>query len=99
MLKRLTVIGSLVIIFSVMLSVIFLPGFASWDSKPLADYYLRESFAETKSPNVVGSVVWDFRSFDTMGEETVLFTAAIGVFSLMMFNLKKERGDSNGHNS
>jgi len=45
-----------------------------------ATYYLEEGTTETGSPNIVNSIVWDFRSYDTLGEESVLFVAALGVF-------------------
>lgn len=90
MVKNLVVVVCMGLIFSFMLSVFFFPGFGDWENKSVADYYLRNAFKETNSANVVGAIVWDFRSFDTLGEETVLFTAAIGVFSLIMFGLGKE---------
>ena len=45
----------------------------------VADQYLYESSNLTGSTNIVNSIVWDLRGFDTMGEEIVFFTAAIGV--------------------
>ncbi|GEM_PF-1697785 len=39
---------------------------------------------ETGSANVVTSVVWDYRAYDTMGEATVLFTAVCGVLMLFL---------------
>ena len=48
--------------------------------RDIASYYLRNGARDTGSPNIVNSIVWDFRSYDTLGEETVLFTAALGVF-------------------
>lgn len=38
---------------------------------------------ETGAANVVTSVVWGYRGYDTLGESTVLFTAVVGV--LMVF--------------
>jgi len=35
--------------------------------------------AQTGSANVVTSVVWGYRGYDTLGEATVLFTAVVGV--------------------
>jgi multicomponent Na+:H+ antiporter subunit B len=34
-------------------------------------------------PNVVTSVLADYRSYDTLGETTVIFTAGIGVMLLL----------------
>ena len=43
------------------------------------DYFIRNSQAQTGANNVVTSIVFDFRGFDTLGEATVLFTAVLGV--------------------
>ncbi len=45
---------------------------------------------ETGAANVVTSVVWDYRAYDTLGEATVLFTAVCG--ALMLF-LATRRGE------
>ena len=39
--------------------------------------YIEESFHETEVPNMVTAVLADYRSYDTLGETTVVFTAAI----------------------
>ena len=43
------------------------------------DYFIRSSQTQTGANNVVTSIVFDFRGFDTLGEATVLFTAVLGV--------------------
>jgi multisubunit Na+/H+ antiporter MnhB subunit len=43
---------------------------------------------ETGANNVVTSVVFDYRGFDTLGEATVLFTAVAGV--VMIFRRLKK---------
>jgi multisubunit Na+/H+ antiporter MnhB subunit len=63
----------------------------NWESKDVARYYIGEGMKETGSANVVSSIVWDFRGFDTLGEETVLFTAAVGVLTIIIFGLKLTR--------
>lgn len=68
--------------------VIYSQGFNSWGNRLVSDYYLEDGFRETESANVVSSIVWDFRGFDTLGEETVLFTAAVGVFTVIVFGKK-----------
>ena len=54
------------------------------------DYFIRNAQAQTGANNVVTSIVFDFRGFDTLGEATVLFTAVLGVG--MMFR-KREEGE------
>lgn len=51
------------------------------------DYFLRHGQEQTGANNIVTSVVFDYRGFDTLGEATVLFTAVLGV-SLMFRALK-----------
>ncbi|MGE3247777.1 MAG: DUF4040 domain-containing protein, partial [Beijerinckiaceae bacterium] len=53
--------------------------------------YLADSIKETTVPNVVTSVLADYRGFDTLGETTVIFTAGIGV--LLMLKWRKGRKD------
>ncbi len=63
-----------------------LPGFGTSDSaihRHVAPRYLADSVKETGVPNVVTSVLADFRGHDTLGETTVIFTAGIGVMLLL----------------
>ncbi|MDD4362758.1 MAG: hypothetical protein PHD33_00915 [Atribacterota bacterium] len=47
------------------------------------DYYIKNAQRETGANNVVTSIVFDYRGFDTLGEATVLFTAVVGVTALL----------------
>lgn len=70
-----------------------LPAFGVADApihQHVAPHYLAESIAETEVPNVVTSVLADYRGYDTLGETTVIFTAGIGVLLL----LRGKRRDS-----
>ncbi|MBD3264240.1 MAG: DUF4040 domain-containing protein [Candidatus Omnitrophica bacterium] len=49
----------------------------------VAKTYLKEGLSETGAANLVGSVILDYRAYDTLGEATVLFTAVIGVLTLV----------------
>jgi multicomponent Na+:H+ antiporter subunit B len=63
-----------------------LPPFGTPDAaihKHVAPRYIADSIKETNVPNVVTSVLADYRSFDTLGETTVIFTAGIGVMLLL----------------
>jgi multicomponent Na+:H+ antiporter subunit B len=51
--------------------------------KHVAPKYLADSVKETRVPNVVTATLADYRSFDTLGETTVIFTAGIGVLLLL----------------
>jgi multisubunit Na+/H+ antiporter MnhB subunit len=73
-------------------SVFYLPEFGSFTNKDVALYYLRNGLMFTGSANIVNAIVWDFRGYDTMGEETVLFAAAMGVY--LIIRRKKYERDS-----
>jgi len=49
----------------------------------IAQTYLKEGVMETGATNIVASVILDYRAFDTLGEATVLFTAVIGILSVV----------------
>jgi multicomponent Na+:H+ antiporter subunit B len=51
--------------------------------KHVAPEYLNESQGKTGVPNVVTSVLASYRGYDTLGEVTVIFTAAAGVLALI----------------
>ena len=72
-------------------SVAYLPDFGSFENKAVALHYLRNGLVLTGSANIVNAIVWDFRGYDTMGEETVLFAAAMGVY-LIIRRKRYERG-------
>lgn len=81
----------IIIFFVLVISVLASPLFGEWESKEAARYYIEEGSKQTGSANIVSSIVWDYRGFDTLGEETVLFTAAVGVFTIIVFGLKLTR--------
>lgn len=56
--------------------------------------YIQETYIETGTPNIVTAVVADYRSYDTMGETVVIFTA--GVACILMLR-KKKRGEGEGN--
>jgi multicomponent Na+:H+ antiporter subunit B len=73
-----------------------LPPFGTPDAaihKHVAPRYLADSIRETNVPNVVTSVLADYRSFDTLGETTVIFTAGIGVMLLLRKARRRGRRD------
>ena len=64
--------------------------------KHVAPRYLADSIKETNVPNVVTSVLADYRGFDTLGETTVIFTAGIGVMLLLRGARRRGRKDQEG---
>jgi multisubunit Na+/H+ antiporter MnhB subunit len=57
------------------------------------DYIIENAQEETGTNNVVASVVFDYRGFDTLGEATILFTAVTGVL-LLLRTLKRREENS-----
>lgn len=55
------------------------------------DYIINNAQNETGANNVVTSVVFDYRGYDTLGEATVLFTAIAGVMVLFRKGGKHEK--------
>jgi len=57
----------------------------------VAPRYLTEGPEKTGVPNVVTVVLASYRSFDTLGETTVVFTAGIGVIALLRRRRARDR--------
>jgi multicomponent Na+:H+ antiporter subunit B len=76
-----------------------LPPFGTADApihKQTAPRYLALSIKETHVPNVVTSVLGDYRGYDTLGETTVIFTAGIGVMMLLRGRRREPKGGGRG---
>lgn len=65
---------------------------------PDAREYLKSRNLEEGSANVVTSIVVSYRSFDTLGEVTVLFAAALGTGLLLSESKRKTRRRFEKHN-
>ncbi len=82
----------------VVFSVIFFVAFdkLSGSLTQFGDHFTRMStpyitgVTETGSANLVTGVVFGFRAYDTLGEATVLFTAVIGVLTILRLKGKKD---------
>ncbi|MDA3954686.1 MAG: DUF4040 domain-containing protein [Bacteroidales bacterium] len=55
----------------------------------MASAYVGDPAAKTGSANLVTGILFDFRGYDTLGEATILFTAAIGVLTILRIKGKK----------
>jgi multicomponent Na+:H+ antiporter subunit B len=79
-----------------------LPPFGTRDKvihKHVVPKYLNDTLKDTLVPNVVTSVLADYRGYDTLGETTVIFTAGIGVLLLLKGRRRRGAGrpDEGGH--
>ncbi|MBW2630964.1 MAG: hypothetical protein JRC90_04225 [Deltaproteobacteria bacterium] len=70
-----------------------MPGWGNPDSPAslhVSPRYITKTMEETATPNMVTSVLADYRAYDTLGETAVIFTAGMACILL----LRKRR---NGH--
>jgi multisubunit Na+/H+ antiporter MnhB subunit len=65
------------------------PIFADSDDSA-SQTYIKDGLEKTGAPNIVSSVILDFRAYDTLGEATVLFTSIIGVTVIMRTRSRKK---------
>jgi multicomponent Na+:H+ antiporter subunit B len=66
-----------------------LPGFGNYPG-PYGQEILRHAIAQTNATGVVSAINFEYRGFDTVGEEFILFTAAAGM-SVVLRRLRDER--------
>ena len=59
----------------------------------VSQFYPMNAISGTGATNVVSSIILDYRAYDTLGEATVLFTAVIGVLTVMRSVGKKKEED------
>jgi multisubunit Na+/H+ antiporter MnhB subunit len=52
--------------------------------------YIKHGLEKTGAPNLVASVILDFRAYDTLGEATVLFTSIIGATVIVRSKSRKK---------
>jgi multicomponent Na+:H+ antiporter subunit B len=58
-------------------------------SKHVSPGYIEEAFEETATPNIVTAVLADYRSYDTLGETAVIFTA--GIACILILRRRRQR--------
>jgi len=82
----------LVLVAFLVWGVLLIHPFGYPDASDMDDYIIQNAQEETGSNNVVTSVVFDYRGFDTLGEATILFTAVTGVLLLLRTGKRKKEG-------
>ena len=61
-------------------------------SKHISPKYIEETYEDAHTPNMVTTILADFRGYDTLGETTVIFTAGIACM-LLLKNLKDKNSN------
>lgn len=80
--KTYFVIAFIFFISFMILAAVGMRPFGEPTNSEMDDYFIENAQAETAANNVVTTIVFDYRGFDTLGEGTVLFTAVIGIVAL-----------------
>jgi multicomponent Na+:H+ antiporter subunit B len=86
--------------YSVLALIALLGAFVVWASQDLpyrgdpgspaavhdsvAVYYIENAYLDARTPNMVTTVLADYRSFDTFGEAIVVVTAAIAALLILL---------------
>ena len=86
--KVISTILLLILAFGIILSLMEIP-FGIPKTK-VGNYYINEGVKDTGATNIVTAVVVNYRCFDTLGEVTVLFIAAIGLGAVLATTEKKK---------
>ena len=86
--KAISIILLLILAVGIMFSLTEIP-FGIPKTK-VGTYYINEGIKDTGATNIVTSVVVNYRGFDTLGEVSVLFIAAIGLGAVLVTVKKKK---------
>lgn len=50
----------------------------------ISPFYIENTLEDTETPNIVTSVLADYRGYDTLGETVVVFTAGLACILILM---------------
>lgn len=78
----------IVLLYSFRLAIMHLDSFGDHTLR-MSEAYLEGAAEKTGSANLVTGVLFDFRGYDTFGEATILFTAVVGVLTILRINGRK----------
>ncbi|MFO7651983.1 MAG: hydrogen gas-evolving membrane-bound hydrogenase subunit E [bacterium] len=94
MVLPLTAFAGFAVLFVVLAANVFrgLPGFGDPVMR-VAAQYIATGLQLTGAANVVAAIILDFRAYDTLGEATVLFTAVLGVLTVVRRVGRKSAGE------
>ncbi len=77
--KKIGFLAFAVVFVFLFLSAMQMHPFGEPSENDMDKYFVEKGQNETGANNIVTSVVFDYRGYDTLGEATVLFTAVTGV--------------------
>jgi len=86
--RTVTILLLIIVALGISLSLIEIP--FGMPKTAIGRHYIDEGIEETGATNIVTSVVINYRGFDTLGEVTVLFIAAIGLGAVLTTSVKGE---------
>ena len=55
----------------------------------MGNYFIKQAYRDTRTPNMVTVVLGDYRSIDTFGEQVVIYTA--GLITLLILRRSRRR--------
>lgn len=56
-------------------------------------YYIRHAHEDAETANMVTVILADYRGYDTLGEETVIFTAGLVCFLILRRGRERDKED------
>lgn len=59
------------------------------ESPIAATYYIQQAYRDARTPNIVTVILVDYRGYDTLGEETVVFIA--GLICYLIFRITRRK--------
>ena len=87
--KFLAIAFVILIAYSLSIVIAEMPPFGATDT-PMYTHviprYMEKNVEETGATNIISSIIVDYRAYDTLGETTVLYTAALGIISILVLN-------------
>lgn len=86
-------VALLFLVFFVQAGIFALKDFPAFGEPQMrvAGGYLANGLQDTGATNIVAAILLDYRGYDTLGEATVLFTAVVGVLTVVRRIGKKDQ--------
>ena len=89
--RALVLVVTLILLFAILLMAFTEAPSIDDPLEPVADVYALRTIDEVGATNVISAINFDWRAYDTLGEATILLTAATGVKLLMRRYLQRRR--------